>query len=85
MVRRGALRCPRCDGRILGYVDVTVHPAIRVEDGRLVTGAITDSHARIERAARDLAGAVFEDEFYCEAGCGYRTNARVLREQGIVV
>lgn len=44
VVRRGQCFCPRCDGRLTGFGDVTTHPTIHVRrGGRIVAGALIDS------------------------------------------
>lgn len=81
VIRRGIARCPRCNGRLIGYADVTTHPTIKVVAGHVILGDIIDSRARLSREARDLASLTLHDELYCEHACGFRILGQALVAQ----
>lgn len=79
VVRRGQCFCPRCDGRLTGFGDVTTHPTVHVRrGGRIVSGALIDSKKNL---ARDAAETVFEDTLTCENYCGFEVYPATLRDQ----
>jgi hypothetical protein len=79
VVRSGVVRCQSCSGRMVGYADVTTHPLIKVEDGRLVLGNIIDSHESLNRQAKGLSALTLNDELFCERFCGYHVAASAVQ------
>lgn len=89
VVERGRVLCPNCGGRLVGMIDVTVHPTVRVSGGRVVTGPIADTlrgiRADVGQYADDaiLGGdpdrAEVYAEIYCFDGCDYTIGGHELK------
>lgn len=81
LITRGYASCPDCFARLVGYADVTLHPTIKVTNGRLSLGKYVDSPASIAEGVQLAVGSTLTEELYCSRACGYRIPARLLREQ----
>lgn len=81
LITRGYASCPDCYARLVGYVDVTLHPLIKVARGRVTLGKYTDSPAAIAQQVYDSTIVALDDELACSRNCGYRIPATQLQEQ----
>jgi hypothetical protein len=81
VVENERVLCPDCGGRIVGMVDVTVHPTLRFRGGRASVGPLVDSMRAIREQAAQDGATVFhdEEELYCEHVCGYYVRGGELR------
>lgn len=85
IVDRGRLLCPNCRDVLVGLLDVTVHPTLRVRDGRLRLGRLADSLRSIREDAAEysladvLGDRLANEEVYCRRVCGYTISGHELR------
>ena len=64
---RRVLKSLCCGAPVVGMVDVTVHPRLYIEDGKVVSGAITDRIGAVRWAAEQIPCDM--GEAYCDK-CG---------------
>ena len=73
--------CPRCGAPLMGHVDVTVHPRVRVENGRLMPGPLLTKMRGVRAEVAQSGHEMFRDELTCSALCGYTIHGANLAAQ----